>query len=180
MATLDVLLHPIRLRILRTLLGGRQLTSADIAKEVGKVPVSHLYRHLNILLDAQVLDVVAERRVRGAVERTYVLRGASQTPSAGELDQMTADDHRRAFTAFVAGLLATFDQYVSEGAPDLARDGVGYSMNAFWLTDAEYADFIADVARIVDPRAKLGPGLGRQRRLVASAFIPLATLATES
>lgn len=43
------------------------------------VPPASLYRHVARLVDAGVLAVVAERRVRGAVERTHVLRTSAAT-----------------------------------------------------------------------------------------------------
>jgi hypothetical protein len=46
-------------------------------------------------------------------------------------------------------------------------------MNALWLTDEEFLDFLRDVAQLVAPRAANGPAPGRRRRLAASAFFPL-------
>jgi hypothetical protein len=47
-----------------------------------------------------------EQRARGAVERTYILRQAAAQLNPDENAALTADDHRHAFMAFVAGLLA--------------------------------------------------------------------------
>ena len=38
------------------------------------IPQATLYRHIAVLADAEVLEVADERRVRGAVERSYRLR----------------------------------------------------------------------------------------------------------
>jgi hypothetical protein len=73
----------------------------------------------------------------------------------------------------VAGLLAAYERYLQRGRPDLQRDGVGYSMNAVWLTDEEFAEFTRDVVTLVQPRTALPPGPGRKRRLIASVFMPL-------
>ncbi len=175
MTTLDVLLHPVRLRILQTFLGGRHLTPAQIAAEMGDVPVARLYRHINLLVEASVIEVVAERQARGATERTYALRGTRAVPSPDESRPMSREDHMHAFTAFVAALLASYDQYLSNGNPEPARDGVGYSMNALWLTDTEYATFLSDITRTIAPLTQHRPGPGRTRRLVASAFMPMPT-----
>ena len=75
MATADLLLHPVRLRIVQAFLGDRGAHHHDApAAELPDVPAASLYRHVARLVDAGVLAVVAERRVRGALERTYVLR----------------------------------------------------------------------------------------------------------
>jgi hypothetical protein len=74
MTPADVLLHPVRLRLIQAFLGDRALTTADLRDELPDVPPASLYRHIARLVDAAVLSVVSERRVRGALERTYVLR----------------------------------------------------------------------------------------------------------
>ena len=87
MATADLLLHPVRLRIVEAFLGDRALTTTQLRAELPDVPAGSLYRHVAKLVDAGVLSVVGERRVRGAVERTYVLRdGASYNLAAMWLD----------------------------------------------------------------------------------------------
>jgi len=172
MASADLLLHPIRLRILKAFLGDRALTTAQLAQELPDVPAGSLYRHVALLARNGVLQVVAERRVRGAVERTYALRVLAASIGLNESAAMTAEQHSRAFMAFVAGILADFDRYVAQGRPDLVRDGVSYSGNALWLDDAEYAAFLRDVVAVVQPRAANGPRRGRRRRLVYSVFLP--------
>jgi hypothetical protein len=91
-------------------------------------------------------------------------------PAVGALSR---DEDLQAFATFSAGLLAAYKRYLNSGEPDLVRDGVSYSMNALWLSEKEYADLLADVARIIAPRAEFRPGPGRRRRLVTSAFIPV-------
>lgn len=41
-----------------------------------------------------MLSVVAERRIRGAVERTYVLRVAAASVNLDEFGKMSREDHR--------------------------------------------------------------------------------------
>ena len=60
---------------------------------------------------AGVLQVVAERRVRAAVERTCTLRLPVAQIGRDEAAAMTPTEHALAFMAFSAGLLADFDRY---------------------------------------------------------------------
>jgi len=172
MASADLLLHPVRLRIVKAFLGDRALTTTQLAAELQDVPAGSLYRHVALLAKAGVLQVVAERRVRGAVERTYTLRLFAAQVGPGEAAAMTREEHAQAFMAFVAGLLADFDRYLAAGAPDLARDGVSYRGSAMWLTDAEFADFLRDINAVFLPRLANAPGKGRRRRMVFSVLLP--------
>src|SRR3954454_10410189 len=133
----DLLLHPVRLRIVQAFLGDRGLTTAELREELPDIPPASLYRHISLLTDAGVLAVASERRVRGATERTYILRLAAANIGIRELREMSVEDHRQAFTAFVAGLLSDFDRYLERGKPDFLRDGVSYSLAGFWLDDDE-------------------------------------------
>jgi Helix-turn-helix domain len=172
MATADLLLHPVRLRIVKAFLNDRALTTTQLAAEIDDVPAGSLYRHVALLTKAGVLQVVAEQRVRGTVERTYTLRLLAARVGPQEAAAMTTEEHAQAFMAFAAGLLADFDRYLQAGPPDLVRDGVSYSVAAMWLTDAEYASFLRDIAAAVAPRLANPPAKGRQRRMVYSVFLP--------
>src|SRR5579859_7958921 len=102
MTSAELLLHPVRLRIVQAFLGDRALTTSELRSELTEVSQATLYRQVARLVDAHVLTVVAERRVRGALERTYVLRTSAATVGLDDLAKMSIEDHRRAFLAFVA------------------------------------------------------------------------------
>jgi hypothetical protein len=172
MASADLLLHPVRLRIVKAFLGDRALTTSQLAAELDDVPAGSLYRHVALLTKAGVLQVVAERRVRGAVERTYTLRLFAAQIQPGEAAAMTAEEHRQAFMAYVAGMLADADRYLAAGPIDPVRDGASYRMAAMWLTDAEFAEFARDLVAVFQPRLANPPGKGRRRRMVYNVILP--------
>jgi hypothetical protein len=168
----DLLLHPVRLRILQAFLGDRALTTSELSAEMSDIPAASLYRHVARLVAGGALQVVAERRIRGAVERTYVLRQAAARVRVDEIDAMEAADVRAMFMAFAAGLIGDFDRYLERGAPDLIRDGVGFGIEGLWLDDAEFTDMMRDLYRVLDSRRANQPGKGRRRRLLASVLLP--------
>lgn len=167
----DLLLHPVRLRIVQTLLGDRALTTSQLRDELADVPAASLYRHVARLVDASVLQVVAERRVRGAVERTYVLRLVAARIGLEEVASMSIEDHRQAFMAYVAGLMAAADRYLQRDAVDPLRDGVTYQIAGMWLDDDEYAEFVRDLVRVTQPRLANGQRKGRRRRILATVLL---------
>ena len=172
MASADLLLHPVRLRIVKAFLGDRALTTSQLAGELDDVPAGSLYRHVALLTKAGVLQVVAERRVRGAIERTYTLRLFAAQFQPGEAAAMTLDEHAQAFTAYIAGLLADFDRYVASRPRDPVGDGAAYRVAAMWLTDAELTDLRRDLLMVVQPRLANPPGEGRRRHMIYSVSLP--------
>ena len=167
----DLLLHPVRLRIVQAFLGERPLTTSELSAELSDVPSASLYRHVARLVDAGVLQVVSERRVRGALERTYMLRLAAASIGPDEIASMSADEHRQAFMAFVAGLLADVDRYLQREDADPLRDGVGYRLAGMWLDDTEYAELLRDLVRMLQPRLANAPRKGRRRRILATVLL---------
>lgn len=172
MASADLLLHPIRLRIVKSFLGERALTTGQLASELEDVPSGSLYRHVALLAKAGVLQVVAERRVRGAVERTYMLRLFAARIGPEEVRAMGAEEHRQAFLAYVAGMLVDADRYLDSGQPDPARDGADYRVGALWLTDGEFGALLRELGEVFQPRLANPPGKGRKRRMLYTVFLP--------
>ena len=78
---------------------------------------------------------------------------------------MTVDEHRQAFTAFVAGLLGDFYGHLARGVIDLARHGPRSFAATPGLDDAAVSELRRDIARtfsiLPSPNA---PGPGRKRR----------------
>jgi len=168
----DLLLHPVRLRVVQAFLGDRALTTTALRSELPDVPAASLYRHVARLVDGGVLAVVAERRVRGAVERTYVLRTAAASVSQVEVAKMTPDEHRHAFLAYVAGLIGDFDRYLARGDIDLLRDGVSYRLAGMWLDDAELNELARELITAIQPRLANAPKPGRKRRIFGTVLLP--------
>ena len=167
----DLLLHPVRLRIVQAFLGERALTTSELSAELSDIPAASLYRHVARLVSAGALQVVSERRVRGALERTYMLRLAASSIGPDEIASMSAEDHRQAFMAFVAGLLADADRYLQRADFDPLGDGVSYRLAGLWLDDAEYAELLRDLVRVLHPRLANAPRKGRRRRILATVLL---------
>ncbi len=174
----DVVLHPVRMRIVQAFLGDRELTTSDLRAEIADVPSATLYRQVAALARGGVLIVVDETRVRGAVERTYRLRTGTTLVDGNQAREMTVEEHRQMFLTFVVGLLADFDHYLDRGDVDMARDLAGFRQNAMYLTDEEMAAVVTELRAVLDPRIALPPAPGRTRRLFSTVLMPDANAPT--
>jgi hypothetical protein len=169
--TADVLLHPVRLRIVQAFLGDRALTTAELRELLPDVATATLYRQVSTLATAGVLEVVGERPVRGTTERTYRLRTEAAAVGPEEAAKLSPEQHQQAFLTFVAGLLTDFDRYLDRGDVDLGRDLVGYRQTAVHVTDAEFRELIAELGAVLT-RWRALPPEGRTRRLVTTILLP--------
>src|SRR6476620_3822437 len=170
MPSADLLLHPLRLRIVQTFLGDRQLTTGQLLAEIDGIPPATLYRQVATLVRAGVLRVVGERQIRGTVARTYALSVSDAQLADEDLENMTPEDHRHAFRAFLAGIRADVDRYIDSGEVDLVADGAGYRTIGLWLTRDELTEMVTEIGAVVRARAGNTPGPGRIRRMLTTVL----------
>ena len=172
MTTADLLLNPVRIRIVRAFVGGRTLTTSELAAELSDVPPASLYRQVAKLVNGGVLAIIRERRVRGTVERTYALRTRAARIGRAELAAMGAEEHRQLFLAFIAALIADFDHYLDGGDIDFVRDAVGYRMVRLWLSDEELAECVKGINKALLPYLKNSPDPSRTLRILRTILLP--------
>ncbi len=169
--TRDLLLHPIRLRIVQRLVSA-PMTPLQLKDHLGDVPQATLYRHIKQLAEGGLIEVVEERPTRGGVERTYGVVNKAIALDDDDLASATPDDHFRYFATFVGTLMADFAGYLEGGTPNLARDRVGYRQVALWLTDDEFDSLTTTMAEAVQAHVDNEPSPGRRRRLLSTVVMP--------
>ncbi|WAL67999.1 helix-turn-helix domain-containing protein [Amycolatopsis cynarae] len=172
MDTLELLLHPVRLRLVYALSGGRVRTTAELCASLPDVPKTTVYRHVGLLAEGGVLEVAGEQRVRGAVERHYRLRRDRVTVDAEAGASMSPDDHRRGFAAAMAALHAEFNAYLDRPGADPFADRIGYRQGVFWLSEDELTEVIGELRAVFASRAGNRPAPGRAPRLVSMIQFP--------
>lgn len=168
----SLILHPVRWRILRASASG-SVTAQQLASALPDVPQATLYRHLNVLVGAGLLQVIEERKVRGTVERVYSLAERGDDIS-DEVIGLDAEEHMRLFGAFVSMLLSDYARYLDQGNVDLYRDGVGYRQRQLHLTHDEFVSMATELRDLVERYAAYGPGPGRVPRLLTTILMPAA------
>jgi len=167
----DIVLHPVRLRIVVTA-AGEEVTTADIAKRLPDVPQATLYRHIAMLADAGILDVVSERQARGAIERTYQVNATWASVDADEASEMSSDEHFEAFTTFAGLLVETYGRYVNTPGSNPAVDGVSFRQARLWLTDHELDDLVADLTTALARYLSFQEAQERKPRLLSTILMP--------
>lgn len=99
----EALRHPLRRSIVMAL-RSKELTTKQLSEEF-EVPVGRLYHHLRVLLDAELIRVSRERRLRGATERSF--RAAV---TGGYIIRQPAEEQR----AFLQGVLNLSGDHLRE------------------------------------------------------------------
>lgn len=137
----DLFLDPVRLRIILAFAGGRELTPQQVADVLPGVPQATLYQNIERLYRGGVLALATEKEVGNPGQPTYVLAAGSEN-----LAKSQGEGHLDYSTAFVAGFIAQFDQYLERSEIDLSQDGVCYRRVVVNLTD----EVLMEMARALD------------------------------
>jgi hypothetical protein len=126
-----------------------------------------VYRHVDLLANAGILEVAQERRVRGAVERVYRLRPDRAAVTSETGTPPSPDDYWRVFAMALAVLTAEFGAYLGREDADPARDLVGFRQHAIWLSRRELEQLIAELRQAIAPRLSNQPTPDRARYLLS-------------
>ncbi|HET8843368.1 MAG TPA: helix-turn-helix domain-containing protein [Ktedonobacteraceae bacterium] len=171
MTRADLILHPVRMRMILAL-KSRTLTPKQLAAELKDVAPATLYHHLNLLTDAGITRVVEERLVRGTLrEKLYTLSEASDLLSPDEIAHASKDELTQSFLAFISKVVSDHARYLDlEESKDYRN--VGYHQNAVYLSDEEFVQFSQEINAALLPWLKQKPVPGRRRYLLTTIFIP--------
>lgn len=168
----NLLLHPVRLRIV-TALTGQPLTTAAIQALLPDIPQASLYRQIKLLLDGEMLEVYAENKVNGAIERSYRLRDGQGRLTAEDVQGMSREEHLQFYNIFVASLLEAAGSYLETA--DLSRifeDGFSYNRVTIHLSPEEKEGFRQEIGELLMRYISKPPSPERQSYTLASTVIP--------
>jgi DNA-binding transcriptional ArsR family regulator len=171
--TVELLLHPIRLRIVHALSGGRLLTTAHLRARMPDVSKATMYRQVSLLLEGNILEVDHEQPVGGTIERWYRLPQSNAVITPEAVATASLDDYRRAFAAAMAALLGEFNAYLDRGHADPSADAVGFRQHTLWLSSQERDELIGELRKAIVPRLNNNPVPGRRQHLLSPILFPI-------
>ncbi|MFH9426452.1 helix-turn-helix domain-containing protein [Streptomyces sp. NPDC017529] len=175
MDTVELLLHPVRMRIVHAMHDGRTRTTTELCALLPDVSKATVYRHVGLLADGGLLAVEGEQRVRGSVERRYQLHRDRAVIDAGTAASLSPEDYRRGFAVAMATLLAEFNAYLDRDGADPVADSVGFRQHALWLSRDELTEMIGEVREVITARMTHGPSPERTRHLLSPILFPAET-----
>ncbi|MGJ7918975.1 helix-turn-helix domain-containing protein [Neobacillus sp. LXY-4] len=171
MSKTKLILHPVRMKIIQSLINGKKFTVNQIAERVKDVPQATLYRQLNTLLEADLIEVVQENQVRGTIEKVYALKEQS-VHSMEEFLSLNKEEHLELFLTFTTELVGQFENYLAQDDIDLVKDGAGYRIAKLYLTDLEYLDLVKGIGSLIQKASLNEPSPERKAKNIATIIIP--------
>ncbi len=168
---MKLILHPVRMKIIQSLVNGRKLTVQQLTERIKDVPQATLYRHMNTLLEAEFIEVVQENQIRGTVEKVFALK--EQKPEAQEeFLNWSKEEHIELFFTFTTQLLGLYENYLNKGDVDLVKDGAGYRVANLHVTDEEYVELVQKIGALIQEASLNEPSSERKVKNLATIIIP--------
>lgn len=168
----DLLLHPVRMRIM-TELAGRRMSPGQLATTLPDVAQATLYRHIKQLQENGIIEVVEETAVNGATERTFAVAAGQGRLTDDDLQGVTPAEHKHYFATFAASLIDAFSRYVDQAdLPNMGADGASYNRAVIYLSDSEKEQFQTDIVNLLQAVMQNNPSPQRKRFTLASIVIP--------
>ncbi|MGD9676957.1 MAG: helix-turn-helix domain-containing protein [Vulcanibacillus sp.] len=135
----EIMLNPVRLRIIQELSTKQSMTTSDLCEKISDVPRTTMYRHINILLNNNILSVVSEKKIRGSLERTLAL-------NIEEISKHnTIENASQKVFAFLMNKYTRFQEYFSGKNPDPAHDKIFYNNTVLMMDDNEFDQFLFEL-----------------------------------
>lgn len=162
----DVCFNPVRQRILQVVLNSKEATTSQILEILSDVPRASLYRHIKILLDAGIIEVVKETPKRGSIEKSYSV-------AAPEGNCESNEEVSRTIQATLFALANDFSVYLSDAKNDPQKDMLTVGSATLMLSDEEYLDFLSAYAQLIRKHLTNEPSKGRKARKITFISSPV-------
>lgn len=143
MNIIQILSHPIRIKILQHLQVKGAATTKQLAELMPDVATPTLYRHINALLKEGILLVKEERPIRGSIERLL-------TVDVESLDAASKGDIGACAYQFFMAMYMQFHEYSCLPDTDPERDGLCLFTRMMKLTDERHVQMLQELAEVMN------------------------------
>ena len=170
---LKSLLNPIRMKIFQHVLMNEGVTTADLAKVLPDVPQASLYRHINKMVQDEILSVVSENKIRGVYEKVYAIQNNPLTSINKIVEEEDREQLYMVCYTFTMSLLMDFGNYLKRDTIDLQGDKVGFRSIPLYMSDAESDRFLKGLYDLLESVLDYEPTEERTLRKFSYAVMPV-------
>lgn len=168
----DLITHPVRSRIIVSL-KGRQLTTGQIAEMLPDVPLPSLYLHVRQLLEGEILTVVDEVRVKGALTRVYAINPGKTRLTIEDLpEDRIAAAQFQGLNVFLNTLSSHVRTHLETQDYDPKRNPLHIHSEPLYLKPDDFHTFMTGLMDYLKPWRETPTDDEAQRILFASLILP--------
>jgi DNA-binding transcriptional ArsR family regulator len=171
----DIIFNPIRMRIIQYAAHNQPVTVAQIVKVMPDVSKATLYRHMRVLTENEILQIVGEEKIRGTFEQSYSLNTGKINASGQE----SCSALQTLVYSMLTKLIADFTQYFSRDLVAPVKDKVFVSTNTLNLNDDEFDSFTRELFAVIGKYSQLPTKGNGKTRMITVVSSPVSQEETE-
>lgn len=112
----EILMHPVRIKICQALLRNKEqgLTPLEMVKILKDVPQATLYRQIQILVDAGIISVIQEKKVKSVSEKYYAINENEMRINGDEWSQVSINEKLDYISYYQLLLMTQYKTYLEK------------------------------------------------------------------
>ena len=112
----EIIMHPVRMKICQALMRNKEngLTPLEMIKIIKDVPQATLYRHIQILVDSDIIRVFKEKKVKSVSEKYYVLNEDEAKLDEEEWKEASIEEKLNYVASYQLFLMSQYQNYLNK------------------------------------------------------------------
>ena len=166
------LADPLKSRLIIDIQTMGQATTKTLLEKNPQIPQATLYRYLKSMLKDDIIQIVAERKIRNVTEKVYEVAFDMTTLKQEMIEKNDAGIYFLLFQQFMNGLLKEFRDYSMQEEIDIVSDGSGFKTMPFYATTEELIEMSQKVDAVMRPYYENEATPDRKLRTFARIITP--------
>lgn len=112
----EIIMHPVRMKICQALMRNKDngLTPLEMIKIIKDVPQATLYRHIQIMVDSNIIRVMKEKKVKSVSEKYYVLNEEEARLDEEEWKEASIEEKLNYISSYQLLLMTQYQNYLNK------------------------------------------------------------------
>lgn len=140
----EILMHPVRIKICQALLRNKEegLTPLEMVKILKDVPQATLYRHIQVMVDAGIVSVIKEKKVKSVSEKYYALNEEEIRIGGEEWGKVSIEEKLDYISYYQLLLMTQYQSYLEKlEEQNSQEDRSTFSVVELKLDDEHFTQF---------------------------------------
>lgn len=145
-------MHPVRMKICQALMRNKVngLTPLEMIKIIKDVPQATLYRHLQIMVDSNIIRVIKEKKVKSVSEKYYVLNEEEARLDEDEWKEASIEEKLNYISSYQLLLMTQYQNYLKKlEEQNRQEDRATFSVVELKINEEHFLQFQNDLNELM-------------------------------
>lgn len=174
----DILMHPVRMKICQALMRNREngLTPLEMVKIIKDVPQATLYRHLQTMVDSDIVHVIKEKKVKSVSEKYYAINEEEAKIEGSEWKGLSSKEKLDYISYYQLSLMTQYQSYLKKlDEQNSQEDSATFSVVELKIDEEHFTQFQNELNELMNKyyhTQSMGSEIEAPVRTIAITIIP--------